>query len=383
MITNSSRNRPLRIVHISRNPNTGVASVISALARAQELCGHDVSLMVLKSSSYAPPRLIQELPYQAHWSPDLFGTAAFALHASSGLSHRWTTSLLDTSRPLVAHYHDAWLSGALLLKHRRPGFAQVVTYHGLAAETQLMQQPVRRAIHARWARKVERDAHAVASVDATTPAVAQRLFGVSDQNFHHIPNGSPLFIDFAERRGTNLDIVVGHIGTIDDGKGWRITAQAIDTARERGINAGLLIAGNGNEARLAEDWCRQRSEYCTFLGWVDDIPRDVLSRIDLLAMPSRTEGMPMAALEAISVGVPVVCTRVGGLPEIIRDGQEGCLVERNPESFASAFATLAKDIDLLDRMRTRCRQRWSDQFTDQAMESRYLELYENALFRAA
>ncbi|MEK6249055.1 MAG: glycosyltransferase family 4 protein, partial [Planctomycetales bacterium] len=372
--------KPLRVAHIARNPNTGVASVISALVRAQKLRGLDVSIVLLKSAGWVPPRLIRDLPCPVHSSPYVFGTAAFAYHTVCTGRENWSRSVLDSERPLVLHYHNAWLSGALMLKNRLPGVVQLVTYHGLASDEQLKRQPLRRAIHGCWARRVERQAHAIVSVDAATPDSAANLFGVDSQRFVHIPNGTPP-IDFCAPNANKTDnqIVVGHIGLIDEVKGWRITAEAVDRARTRGVNAMLVMAGDGPDADEAKAWCQARPDYCYYLGWVDNVAQDVLPKIDVLAMASRTEGMPMAALEAVSVGMPVVCTKVGGLPEVIRHGMEGLLVERNPESFTSAIVSLGRAPDVLQRMRHNCRQRWSDHFTDKIMEARYYQLYLDTL----
>ena len=84
----------------------------------------------------------------------------------------------------------------------------------------------------------------------------------------------------------------------------------------------------------------------------------------------------MAALEAISSGVPLVCTDVGGLGEIIRHTQEGLLVERTPAAFAAAIIRLGRDTQLRREMQVRCRMRWQKFFSADVMESRYRKLYE-------
>lgn len=377
-------NDPLRILHVARNPDTGVATVMSSLSQAQKSRGHDVSIAVLRSSEWTPLRQLRELAFQSHWSPKVFGTAAFAFHAASRSKEPWSRDVLLLPRPLVIHYHNAWLAGALMFTKAIPGVVQVVTYHGLASEAALNRQPLRRAIHAHWARKVEKHADAVVSVDAVTPVTASKLFGVSPENFVLIPNGTPALDSTAlnDRKvppRRKSDLVVAHVGSIDEGKGWRITAEAVERVRRLGISVSLIIAGIGPQAEEASNWCIERDRYCTYLGWVDNVPENVLAEADILSMPSRTEGMPMAALEAVSMGIPLVCTPVGGLPEVARHQREGFLVERTPEAFAKAFAVLGRDENLRLNMAQNARKRWGQCFTDEIMQSRYEELYSNSM----
>ena len=70
-----------------------------------------------------------------------------------------------------------------------------------------------------------------------------------------------------------------------------------------------------------------------FLGWQDDIAA-VLAELDLLVIASKAEGMPRVMLEAFSAGVPVVAFPVGGIPEVIRDGETGFLVRENTAASA-------------------------------------------------
>ena len=95
----------LLIAHVVRNPNTGVAAVISSLARTQRTDGHDVALLVLKSDAWNSPRIIRELAQDIVWSSNVFGTAAFFYHMVAGASDPPARHVLaDESLPLVLHY---------------------------------------------------------------------------------------------------------------------------------------------------------------------------------------------------------------------------------------------------------------------------------------
>ena len=94
---------------------------------------------------------------------------------------------------------------------------------------------------------------------------------------------------------------------------------------------GLVVAGDGTQRAEAEALAaRIAPGRVRFLG-VSDQPLTVMAAVAALIIPSRTEGMPAVAIEAGLSGIPVVATRVGGLPEIVLDRQTGVLVDGPPE----------------------------------------------------
>jgi glycosyltransferase involved in cell wall biosynthesis len=80
-----------------------------------------------------------------------------------------------------------------------------------------------------------------------------------------------------------------------------------------------------------------------FLGFRDDV-HGLLAAADLFCLASRHEGLPVALMEAYAIGVPVVATRAGGVPEVVEDGGSGALVDiEDPDALADAIVTLAAD----------------------------------------
>jgi glycosyltransferase involved in cell wall biosynthesis len=97
---------------------------------------------------------------------------------------------------------------------------------------------------------------------------------------------------------------------------------------------------------------------------------------DLLALPSREEGMPVAALEAMMQCRPVVATRVGGTPEVVVEGETGLLVPPDdPDALAGALGLLIHDRTLRQRMGEAGRTRALAGFTVERMAERTLDLY--------
>lgn len=131
--------------------------------------------------------------------------------------------------------------------------------------------------------------------------------------------------------------------------------EAIRLLRTRRPQVLLLYAGDGPLRASAQAFLRaaQLEPHVRLLGWRRDVP-DLLAASDVVALASRFEGLPKAAVQAVAVGRPFVGTRVDGTPEIIRDGKNGFLVEPgDPEALAAALerALVERPVDPADRQR--------------------------------
>ena len=124
-------------------------------------------------------------------------------------------------------------------------------------------------------------------------------------------------------------------------------------------------------------YSRQLKEKVIFTGIRKDVPR-LLQEIDMLIMPSLREGLPVIALEAMAAGVPVVATNVGGLPEVIKDGHTGLLVEaQNPLKIEEAIIQYLENSELKSRLVENARARVQEMFSTHAMLHSTEALYEN------
>jgi glycosyltransferase involved in cell wall biosynthesis len=116
-----------------------------------------------------------------------------------------------------------------------------------------------------------------------------------------------------------------------------------------------------------------------FAGHRTDVP-EILQALDIFVLPSNWEGLPNAVLEAMAAGLPVVATRVGGVPEVVVEGQTGILVPpRDPNALADALLTLLRDPNLRRRMGQAGRQRVQEYFSVDQMVSKTETLYEQLL----
>jgi glycosyltransferase involved in cell wall biosynthesis len=215
-------------------------------------------------------------------------------------------------------------------------------------------------------------------VDTKNLSVAREIFGMPESLFTVVHNGVAS-IGFRHRQPSRRDpLRIGHVGVVDDGKGWRFTAEAVRDLWRRGIPAIYTVAGTGPEESQARRWCETNREFAVFRGYVQDTATRIMPDLDVLCLPSRTEGMPMALLEALAAGVVIIATSVGGIPEIIENGVHGFLVSRDSGEITVSLEKLATDRVLLRRMSVASSERFNSHFRAEIMGERYDEVYLHA-----
>lgn len=139
-------------------------------------------------------------------------------------------------------------------------------------------------------------------------------------------------------RGSKLVVSAGRLSPE---KGHRYLIEAIAKLGEKKKDIFFVFCGDGVCLEDLENQARESGvfEQCRFPGFRRDLP-DIFSVMDLLVLPSLTEGLPNVVLEAFASGKPVVATAVGGVPEVVEDGVNGFLVPpANPELLAKAIRT--------------------------------------------
>jgi len=191
----------------------------------------------------------------------------------------------------------------------------------------------------------------------------KNYFHIDPAKVRFIPLGinKDLFqrIDKAEaRRKLKLPAdktLILYLGSMLEIKGVRHLTEAIPKVAAGHDNVLFLMAGHGPlegevKARLKE---LNVGESVRLVGSIphDDIPV-WMSAADVLVIPSLSEGRPRVGLEALSIGLPIVGSRVGAIPEIIKDGENGLIVESGSgDSLAAAFNSILDDKELYERLR--------------------------------
>jgi glycosyltransferase involved in cell wall biosynthesis len=185
----------------------------------------------------------------------------------------------------------------------------------------------------------------------------------------------------APRGHAPSEIILGTAGRLVELKGIEYLLRAAAAVQSEFPALRVEIAGSGPQRTKLEDAAVQAGlgGQVKFLGWINDLP-SLLSRWDIFVMPSLEEGFPIAALDALAAGLPVVATSVGGIPELIEDGKNGYLVPaRDVEALASRIRTLLCNPELRACMGAAGYARVRDHFSAAQMTASFAQLYDELL----
>lgn len=170
--------------------------------------------------------------------------------------------------------------------------------------------------------------------------------------------------------------IIVHVSNFRKVKRVQDVAAAFKHVLESGVKAKLLFVGDGPERPVVEQMCREQGtcEHVRFLGKQDNV-EDILSLADVFMMPSASETFGLAALEAMSCGVPIVSSDVGGLPELNRDGVTGYVCKLGDvESMADRIVAILSDDELHQRMQKAARAR-AEEFEQDRVVAQYEAYY--------
>jgi glycosyltransferase involved in cell wall biosynthesis len=211
-------------------------------------------------------------------------------------------------------------------------------------------------------------------------------------DFHVVNNGIPdrdLTTDGPEVRQPDLEIAefcsrgftVGSIGRLSPEKGHRYLIGALGLLVKRGIDARVVILGEGGEREALKRQAEDAGVPGRVLmpGYRADAG-DYLPCFNIFALPSLTEGLSITLLEAMQAGVPVIASRVGGIPEVLEDGLCGMLVEPSREDLlAEGIYGIFHRRNEARQAAERARMRVRDHYSIRAMAGGYLRIYEELL----
>jgi glycosyltransferase involved in cell wall biosynthesis len=179
------------------------------------------------------------------------------------------------------------------------------------------------------------------------------------------------------------DQIVGTVGSLYPVKGHRFLIAAVPAIVEACPKARFLLIGRGDEENRLKDQVKSLGveRHVSFLGLRQDISK-LLSIMDIFVLPSLSEGLSVATLEAMASALPVVATRVGGNPELIVNEETGMLVpSQDSEALAKAVSALLRDGTRARLFGQSGRARVEQRFHMDMMVNEYRNLYEECLRR--
>jgi glycosyltransferase involved in cell wall biosynthesis len=200
-------------------------------------------------------------------------------------------------------------------------------------------------------------ADAVLAVSAAS-ATALAEAGV-EAEIEVVPNPAPPAPSFVRVDPSDGTVRVAYLGGFANPiKGGEVLLEALETVVAEEPRLRMTLAGPGELPARGRALC-EGAAAVEWAGWLDAAAKDALLRdAPIFVMPSLSEGLPMALLEAMAYGMAPVATRVGGIPELVEDGVEGLLVEPgDPAALAAALLRLAADPELRGRLAPAARAR--------------------------
>lgn len=183
----------------------------------------------------------------------------------------------------------------------------------------------------------------------------------------------------AELKVRTSELLIGGVGRLEPVKGFAYFIRAAQRVAAQASEARFLLAGTGSEAAALRREAAALGDRFQFLGYREDVPA-LMAALDVLVVPSLNEGMGRVILEAGAAGTPAVATRVGGIPDVVREGATGLLVPSgDAEALAEALLLLARAPDDARRLGEAARSLVVPEYGLESMVRRIEGLYESLL----
>jgi len=281
-------------------------------------------------------------------------------------------SVAVAARGSLIHVHEGRSVYGAFLRHLLSGTPYVITRR--------VNNPIREH---RWAHRTYRSAAAVACV---APQVADIVRSFDPAiNVTVVHSGSSGFEADPERvcalrQRWPGKFIVGHVGALDNAqKGQEFIIEVAHECEHRYPDLHFVLVGGGRD----EEWLRNLAgtlSNLTFTGFVENVG-DYLGAFDLFVLPSNREGIGSILFDAMEQRLAIVASRVGGVPDIVHDDENGVLIDpASPQQLLEAILQLRDDEERRARF-GRASAVIAARYTASAMCEKYLDIYSRALAR--
>ena len=366
----------LRIVHGLLSLDVGgLERVVVSLAREGVRRGHKISIVCIERHG----ELVQEI--------QIAGTDVISLEKPAGRHNEFIShagAVLDRLTPDLVHTHQigaAWYLGAAAAQRNLP---VLHTEHGnqFARVSGGITRLKSRLFYAKAARVIDE----FCCVSADVADAVTRWRTVPRRKVKVVPNG----IEIGDgAMGSDREIVreslgipydacvIGTVGRLAEVKRQDRLLRATANLRTRRPDVWLLIVGEGSERNRLQELAASLgiSDRVCFAGYQSE-PIRYLRAMDVFALTSQSEGLPISLLEAWTVGLPVVCTSVGGIPDAVTHNRNGLLVPNNEGSdLECALSHILEWPELAVRLGIAGRETVRVQYSLDTMVNTYEEKY--------
>lgn len=373
--TSAMRGRPLKILQISHDLQAGgLQRVVIDLAQGLRRLGHDAHICSLRGPGPLEEEIrVRGIPLSIMPWPE---------RGADRLLFRKVYRLLRDNAYDVVHTHNtqAFLDGGLAaLLARVP--VRIHTDHARPFPDKLRYMAMERLMSLSYRK--------VVGVSEHTAENLRRYEGISPRRLAVIENGIDGSWYRAERdrmdaaalrRAAGLsgfDRVFGMGVRLEEQKGIRHLLDAMPAILARHPNAALAVAGAGSLEKSLRDQAQALgvAGNVRFLGAYPQLTA-FYPMLDFFVLPSLWEGLPLCLLEAMSLGLPIIATRVGGVPRLIVNGRNGMLVPpADPAALAEAVNGYLSGPDRAADLGRRGRRDFDARYDSAVMVNAYLALY--------
>jgi glycosyltransferase involved in cell wall biosynthesis len=364
----------LRIIHVARAPAGGVLRHIIDLATHQTAQGHDVGLICDTTANGS----LEEQRISILNDSISLGVTRLDIGRRAGVAdlaalHK-TRNALKKLHPDIVHGHGA--KGGMLARLGATGLktrpARLYSPHG--GSLHFSPQSLEGKVYFTIERALERVTDSLVFVSAFEQAAYHSKIGIPHCHSALIHNGvsEDEFIPVTPSPDATDLLFVGHMRHL---KGVDVLLDAIAHLQSQGrrITATLVGAGEDKPAFEAQALQLGINAQVTFLP---PLPvREAFARGKVMVIPSRAESLPYIVLETVAAAVPLIASDVGGIPEIMGNGDASLVEAGNPAVLAHAIAGMLDDLDA-ERQRAALRaDSMKAQFSADAMSQSVLDLY--------
>ena len=235
-------------------------------------------------------------------------------------------------------------------------------------------------------RKAARSADCFTVVSENLKNYFVNELGIQEKSITVIPNGvDTTRFSPRQRNQALIDLlpdkfagkVLLSVGRLTEAKDQFTLISSIEILKKQGRNIYLILIGDGEMRKpLEAEIARKNLTDCVHLAGSRSDVDQILPIADAFVLSSKREGFPMSILEAMAAGLPVIATDVGGIPEVIRDGENGVLVpSQDPDSLANAICRVFDDLNYASELGKKARETIVNRYSLTTITEAYSKIY--------